>query len=167
MLTLKLWIITTLKIQFLSSVYQSIHFIYLFSHSFVRLFIYSFLHFVFLILVQTIFFILKASTSLLVRVKENRTKIGVPSSCWTLDSLSCTKDKLQISDNTGASYVLCGKLSPVPMMLYGNEVKLTFVTDGLGSGGKFLFRYNLTSLPQQGLPCFSCLFIDSFLKNTN
>lgn len=65
-------------------------------------------------------------------------------------SLSCSKDKLQISDNTGVSYLLCGKPVLRPMMLYGNQVTLNFVTDSSGSGGRFLLQYNLTALPQKG-----------------
>ena len=70
-----------------------------------------------------------------------------------LDSASCSKDKLLIRDNEGASRVVCGGTSlsvPPPMTFYGNQVTLNFVSDESGSRRGFLLRYRLSAAPQTG-----------------
>ena len=68
----------------------------------------------------------------------------------SLDSPSCSKDKLEVRDNRGLSKEACGSSKLPPMKFYSDEVTLTFVSDGSGTGKGFLLRYNLTTVPVTG-----------------
>ena len=46
---------------------------------------------------------------------------------------------------------MCGSGKFPPFKFLGDEVTLTFVSDGSGTGKGFLLRYNLTAVPIKGL----------------